>query len=164
VDKVFIRPVNKEEIEQICKIAVAAWQEIHAGYREYIGNKDLVERITHDWQTRKAEQVRTKAEETPDEVVVAESDGRIIGFATFSLNRKTGIGEIGNNAVSPDCQGLGVGKMLYNKVLEIFRREGMKYAIVSTGYEDSGHAKARASYEKVGFKKMSTSITYSLEL
>lgn len=97
-------------------------------------------------------------------VLVSETNGKIVGFATFTMNKETGIGEIGNNAVVPDCQGIGIGSAQHNTVLDIFRQNGMKYALVSTGYEDEGHAKARASYEKVGFKKMQTTITYRLEL
>jgi ribosomal protein S18 acetylase RimI-like enzyme len=97
-------------------------------------------------------------------VLVSEINGKIAGFATFDMNQETGIGEIGNNAVTPDCQGMGIGSAMHNKVLEIFRLHGMKYAVVSTGYEDEGHAGARASYEKAGFKKMKASITYSLKL
>jgi N-acetylglutamate synthase-like GNAT family acetyltransferase len=162
--EVLIRQMKTADIERLCEIAISAWLDIHDGYREYIDNDDLVERSSRDWKERKATQIRVKTEERPDEVIVAEIDGHIIGFSTFHVNCETGIGEIGNNAVNPDYQGFGVGKVLYNKVLKIFREHGMKYAIVSTGYEDPGHAKARACYEKIGFEKFKSSITYSLEL
>lgn len=164
MQEITIRPVCPGDIETICKIAVSAWQAIHDGYRKYIGDDDLSERLSRNWQMEKARQVRYKAEKSPDMVLVSEHNGTIVGFATFDMNTETGIGEIGNNAVAPDCQGMGIGSAQYNKILEIFRLHGMKYAIVSTGYEDEGHAKARAGYEKVGFKKMKTAITYSLKL
>ena len=154
-----IRPVCSGDIDVICEIAVNAWQGIHEGYRKYIGNDDLAERLSRNWQTQKTRQIRENAEKSPDRVLVSEHKGKIVGFTTFDMNKETGIGEICNNAVAPDCQGMGVGSAQHNEVLEIFRRNDMKYAIVNTGYEDEGHAKARASYEKVGFKKMKTSIT-----
>lgn len=164
MQEITIRPVCPGDIETICGIAVSAWQAIHDGYRKYIGNDDLSERLSRNWQAEKARQVRCKAEKSPDMVLVSELNGKITGFATFDMNTETGIGEICNNAVAPDCQGMGIGSAQYNKILEIFRLHGMKYAIVSTGYEDEGHAGARAGYEKVGFKKMRTAITYSLKL
>jgi ribosomal protein S18 acetylase RimI-like enzyme len=164
IKDIVIRQVCSADIEIICEIAVRAWQSIHEGYCKYIGNDDLSRRLSHNWQQEKMRQVREKAEKYPELVRVAEINGKIAGFTTFTMNRETGIGEIGNNAVAPDFQGMGIGSALHNKVLEIFRHNGMKYAIVSTGYEDEGHARARASYEKVGFKKMQTHISYSLEL
>jgi len=161
---VVIRPAGAEDIDDICRIAVMAWQGIHDGYRKYIDNNDLYDRLNCGWQTEKARQVREKVKRSPGEVLVSEVDGKIVGFTTFTLKLETGIGEIGNNAVEPDCQGMGIGSAQHNKVLEIFRQHRMKYAIVGTGYEDEGHAKARASYEKVGFKKLTTSVTYSLKL
>ena len=161
---IIIRQVCSGDIETICAIAVSAWRGIHDGYRKYIGNDDLAERLSRNWQAGKARQIREKAERSPDMVLVAELNGKIVGFTTFDMNKETGIGEICNNAVAPDCQGMGIGSAQHAKVLEIFRLHGMKYAIVSTGYEDEGHARARASYEKAGFKKMKTSITYSLKL
>ena len=162
--EITIRPVCSGDIETICAIAVSAWQSIHDGYREYIGDDDLAARLSCNWQAEKSRQVREKAEKFPDMALVSELNGKIAGFATFDMNKETGIGEICNNAVTPDCQGMGIGSAQHNEVLKIFRRYGMKYAIVNTGYEDEGHAKARASYEKVGFRKMKSSITYSQKL
>lgn len=162
--KILIRPVKPDDIETICEIAVRAWTDIHRGYRKYIGNDDLYDRISRGWQEQKAAEVRNKALEHTDEVLVSEVDGKIAGFINFSYNLQTGIGEICNNAVDPERQGLGIGSQQHLKALDILRGKGLKYAIVSTGYEDEGHAKARASYEKVGFKKMRTSVTYSLKL
>lgn len=162
--KIIIRPFDAEDINVICQIAVSAWQSIHDGYRKYINNDDLYERRSRDWQTEKARQIKAKTETNPGQVLVAEVDGEIVGFTTFDMKQETGIGEICNNAVDPEFQGMGIGSMLHKKVLETFRQNGMKYAVVSTGYEDEGHAKARASYEKVGFKKLSTNVTYSLNL
>ena len=160
-----ITQVCPEDSEELCDIAVQAWQNIHDGYRDMINNDDLYNRISADWQQKKAASIAEKIAQQPEEVIVArDADGNILGFATFSIDNKLGLGDIGNNAVRPEYQGNGVGKALYNRVIEIFKEQGLVYATVSTGYEDSGHAKARAAYEKVGFRKMRTSITYSMKL
>jgi ribosomal protein S18 acetylase RimI-like enzyme len=160
-----ISKAQPKDHEAICTIAVKAWQAIHDGYRRDIDNDDLYNRISHNWQKRKADIIVTKMQDMPEEVIVARDNvGNILGFATFFINEKSGLGEIGNNAVAPKYQGMGIGKVLYNHVIAVFRERGLAYATVTTGYEDAGHANARAVYGKVGFKKMQTSITYSLKL
>ncbi|MCF6177409.1 MAG: GNAT family N-acetyltransferase [Victivallaceae bacterium] len=159
-----ISQVCSADIDKICEIAIAAWEDIHTGYRKIIGDDDLYGRVAMNWQQRKAESIREKAEKMPAEVLVAKCNQEVVGFITFAINQTVATGEIGNNGVMSAYQGAGIGKKLYNRVLEIFRKHGLIYALVSTGYEDPGHARARAGYEKVGFKKMSTSITYSMKL
>jgi len=44
-------------------------------------------------------------------------------------------------------------------VLNLFRQEGLKYAMVGTGM-DEGHAPARRAYEKAGFDIPRTDVTY----
>lgn len=163
--EIIISKAAPKDLEAICSIAVKAWQAIHDGYRSDIDNDDLYNRVSENWQKRKADTIVTKMQDTPGEIIVAhDGAGNILGFATFFINEKSGLGEIGNNAVAPEYQGMGIGKVLYNHVIAVFRERGLVYATVSTGYEDTGHANARAAYEKVGFKKMKTSITYSLKL
>jgi ribosomal protein S18 acetylase RimI-like enzyme len=164
-EEIKIVNAKPEDIETICEIAVNAWQTIHDGYREYICNDDLYDRISKNWRKKKANSIKTKAKEEPEKVLVAkDADGTIMGFATFTIDIETGIGELGNNAVPPEFQGKGIGKLLYKQIFDIFRKKGILYAIVGTGYEDEGHANARAAYEKAGFKKMRTSVTYSMKL
>lgn len=85
------------------------------------------------------------------------------GLHYFHLGQKRRIGEIGNNAVKPECQGMGIGTFQYRKVLEIFRKEDMRFAAVTTGL-DEAHAPARAAYEKVGFRKAITMVTYYMKV
>lgn len=160
-----IDKVKTEDIETLCSIAVDAWEKIHDGYCKYIGDDDLYGRISIDWREKKAESIRSRAVNDPENVLVAkDSDGKIVGFATFLIDEAAGLGEVGNNAVAPEFQGKGIGKLLYKHVIDIFRQKNLVYATVTTGYEDEGHASARAAYEKSGFKKMRTSITYSIKL
>jgi len=85
------------------------------------------------------------------------------GLHYFHLGQKRRIGEIGNNAVKPECQGMGIGTFQYRKVLEIFRKEDMRFAAVTTGL-DEAHAPARAAYEKVGFRKAIAMVTYYMKV
>lgn len=157
-----VREVKPEDIETIAAIAVAAWEPIYAAYLEDMG-KDLFDIMHSNWRMTKAVQIKLKAKEHPNQVYVSEMNDRVIGFTSFSVDEKKKIGEIGNNAVLPELQGYGIGRLQHEKVLDMFRKNGLRYATVSTGL-DEGHKKARVSYEKNGFKRMKWSITYFQEL
>jgi ribosomal protein S18 acetylase RimI-like enzyme len=92
------------------------------------------------------------------EVVVAERDGRVVGFAAFSMDAARRVGEIGLNAVHPDHAGQGVGTAMYRHVLARMREGGMAVASVGTG-GDPSHAPARRAYAKAGFGPAIPSLT-----
>jgi len=156
------RPVRPDEIEHICRIAVRAWEPIFAYYRSEVGDA-LFGKMWTGWQANKADQVRQAALRQPDCVYVTAEEGKILGFITFHIDRASGVGTIGNNAVDPDCQSRGVGTAQHRQVLQIMRERGMRAARVTTGL-DEAHGPARRSYEKAGFNHATSSITYYLDL
>jgi len=157
-----VRYAQLEDVESACKIAVEAWRPIYENYKKILGD-ELFDVLHKNWRERKAEEVRSHYREHPDWFLVTEEDGKIVGFITFILDRKRKIGEIGNNAVKPTCQGRGIGTLQYRKVLEIFKNEKMRFAKVTTGL-DEAHAPARAAYEKVGFRKAIKMVIYYMKL
>jgi ribosomal protein S18 acetylase RimI-like enzyme len=56
-----------------------------------------------------------------------------------------------NNAVHPDWQRHGIASAMYDRLVEVFRNEGMQFAFVETG-GDTAHAPAVAAYRKAGFR------------
>ena len=156
------RPVRPDEKELIANIAVKAWQPIYANYRRMLGD-EIFDTLHPGWEEQKAGQVRRAAEQRPDCVYVTEVDGEVVGFTTFTLHHDTQMGEIGNNAVDPECQSQGVGSWQHEQVLQIMRERGMRFAQVTTGTDES-HAPARRSYEKVGFDRSVASVTYFMHL
>ena len=87
-------------------------------------------------------------EKTP--VLVAELDGRVIGFLAYELNLQDGVGDVALLAVHPDHQNRGIGTDLNNAALVKMVEGGMKMARVETG-GDPSHAAARRCYEKAGY-------------
>ena len=157
-----VRNAQVEDVESACEIAVEAWKPIYENYRKILGD-ELFNELHKNWRERKAEEVRSHYRRHPDWMLVTEKDGEIVGFITFTLDRKRKIGEIGNNAVKPTCQRRGIGTLQYREVLEIFKKEGMRIAEVITGL-DEAHAPARAAYRKVGFKKGIKMIKFFMKL
>ena len=133
------------------EIAVRAWEPIFEGFRDRMGEELFALCWPDGWEDGKAQQIALQFQHHSEWCLVAEIDGRIVGFITFRLDPQTRIAEIGNNAVDPDCQGQGLGAAQYRHVLPLFREAGMVYAKVHTGL-DEAHAPARAAYQKVGFE------------
>ncbi len=157
-----IRAFHPHDLPRLCEIAVRAWEPIFGDWRELMGDA-MFHAAWRDWRADKAGQIVDFCERTPEWCLVAELEGRVVGFITHTLCYDTALAEIGNNAVDPECQGLGIGTDMYRYVLDVFREEGMKFAKVSTGL-DPAHAPARAAYEKAGFTQFIPMVYYYREL
>ncbi|HEY63245.1 MAG TPA: GNAT family N-acetyltransferase [Caldilineae bacterium] len=157
-----IRPYRPEDLPIIMDIGNRAWREIYRMFRETYGD-ELFELLVPDERTAKGEQIRAHCERHPEWTFVCEEGGRIVGFVTFTLDYERRIGEIGNNAVDPDCGLKGIGQQMYAAVLEYFRSQGMLYAKVVTGLDDA-HARARRAYERAGFNIRHENVVYFKKL
>ena len=158
--EITIREVIPDDIPAIKLITQKAWEGYFNVCRQRLGEK-IYDVTRRGWETWKPDQVAMQCEpETNDCVLVAVIDGRVAGFATYILDAgRPGIGEISNNAVSPEFQSRGVGTALYVEVLDRMRKADMKVAKVFTGLDDS-HIPARRAYEKLGFSRNLQSIEY----
>ena len=136
-------------VQGFADVTVNRWREERYGI---IGGRT--------WDEWKADDMRTIDIKN---VVIAETDGRAVGFATFHVNDKTRIGTVGNNAVLPEYRGRGIGGQLDARVLELIAAAGMEFAQVSTGLEDC-YEPARRMYERQGFKELNRSIVYMMRL
>ncbi len=158
-----IRDIRPEDVDAVVEIALAAWEPIYA-YRRRLMGDGIFSALTPDWRAHKAREVRWGCQPRQDAgVFVAEEEGRVIAFITFHIDDASHTGEIGNNAVRPDCQGRGIAGRMYAYVLDKMRERGMRYAKVTTG-GDPAHAPARRAYEKAGFQIQIPSVTFYREL
>lgn len=153
-----IREFRSEDLPVIMDIGNRAWRGIYAMYKERYGD-ELFSRITPAPATSKGEQIKTHSQKHPEWILVCEENGTIVGFITFMIDQKSMIGEIGNNAVDPQCTIKGIGQQMYQAVLEIFRSKNMTFAKVSTGLDDA-HAPARRAYKRAGFNISAENVTY----
>ncbi len=144
-----IRPGRIEEVDIACQIAGLAWKPTYSHYRSQMGD-EMFDALFGDWRQGKANEIRSLCSAHPDQILVAEIDGVVKGFATFLIQPEKSLGIVGNNAVHPDAQGQGVGNLLQQRIIEEFKQRGLKYAQVLVGLDDT-HIPARASYRKAGF-------------
>jgi GNAT superfamily N-acetyltransferase len=157
-----IRPGTTEEINIACEIALLAWQPIYEYRRQQMGEV-LFDHLFCNWRENKTREIRDLCEKHPGQFIVIEMDDTIQGFATFLLDPEKSLGIIGNNAVHPNVQGRGFGKLLHHTLLKEFRERGLKYAQVLTGL-DPAHDAARGSYMKAGFTLSYSYGIYHMEL
>ena len=108
------------------------------------------------WVEHKAGSVVQACKMHLDYVIVAEEEGRVVGFASSGREGNTGM--VGNNAVDPDCQGRGLGTMLIRDVLRRLKDKGVTRFRVSTMEHDHP---ARRVYEKWGFRERGRSAMYA---
>ncbi|NMA39594.1 MAG: GNAT family N-acetyltransferase [Lentisphaerae bacterium] len=159
-----IRAFCDSDREVIVDIANRAWMPIRRMTRQALGDKvaDLLVGAAGDSRS-KGEEIRRQIENAPENILVCEEDGKVVGFITFMIDDQKKIGTIGNNAADPDCGLKGIGQQMYRAVLELFRSRGMQAARVFTGLDDA-HARARRAYERAGFNRQLTHVTYYMEL
>src|SRR4029077_3364611 len=96
------------------------------------------------WQDWKVAEFEAVFRQRPDWVLVAELAGATVGVVSFRIDQQRQIGHIANNGVDPRFQGRGIGTRMYERVLEIFRVAGMRFAEVSTGADEGGSRARRA--------------------
>lgn len=157
-----IRPFQESDLETICAIAKRAYAGIFEGFEKQIG-KDLLEAWVPDAKNSKTSQLEWMRQNHPEWMYICERNGRIVGFIMFQLDHKRKLGTIGNNASDPLAGEKGVGHEMYTFVLDFFRKEGMKAAMVHTGL-DEAHAPARKAYERMGFDKTIPEVLYFMDL
>ena len=155
LDIISARP---EHYEAMADVALAAWEKIYEGYEKQIG-KDLFSLFFKDRKEGKRRSVISEAESYQS--LVALDGGRVVAFINYRIDGK--IGEICTNAILPEYAGFGIGTKLQALALDKMKECGCTHAFVITG-GDEGHAGARRSYEKNGFKKSLPSVKYFKEL
>jgi len=155
-----IRPAAATDLPRIREVIVESFDGV-------TGHQRLEQRYGpiggRSWQEWKASEVETSFRRRSDTWLVAEVGEAIVGVVSYRLDHQRHIGHIGNNGVDPRFQGRGIGTRMYERVLEIFRDAGMRFAEVTTGLGDDA-SPARRAYEKVGFHPLTTSVRYFREL
>jgi GNAT superfamily N-acetyltransferase len=145
-----IRALEPGDLPALQVIRRAAFEPVFRSFRDIVGEEIAALALAD----ADAEQGKLL-----DDVCVADSghhvlvvtlDGDAVAFVSYTIDAAKRTGEIGLNAVRPDCAGRGIGTWMYDYVLARMAELGMALAVVGTG-GDSSHAPARRAYEKAGF-------------
>lgn len=158
IEGLIIRGAVEGDLEAILDITKRAWDGVNiAQLREerhgIVGGKR--------WYEHKCEEIAGGFRRGPQWFIVAELNGRVVGYASFGYIADATVGVVGNNAVDPDFQGRGIGTRLISRVVEILKEKGATVLQVSTLLQDKP---AQRVYEKVGFKELARSIHYTMSV
>jgi ribosomal protein S18 acetylase RimI-like enzyme len=99
----------------------------------------------------------------PDAVVlVAESDGKVIGYAYGSvegydyMSLRGPAGVLQDIIVDPASRGRGIGRLLLNSILEKLKSRGVPRVVLSTA---EGNAAAQNLFASAGFRRTMIEMT-----
>ena len=146
-----IRPSTDADVAECARFGLEAFRPVYAAWQRLYGD-DLFHRLEPDWEQAQAAYIRSAITRVDAETWVFETAGRATGFLVLTMDDQQ-LGEIELLAVDPEIQGHGVATALNQHALERCREAAMAYVIVATA-TDPGHAPARRSYEKEGFRPM----------
>ena len=142
--KVFIRPFQRGEEDDIKRIAAEAFRGYASHYHaDERLDKSRCDEVYTSWAFNSC-----VSRDVADDVFVAELDGSIAGFATMLLiSPEEGQGPL--FAVAPPFQGRGILRSLLVKALEWCRSKGVRRMIYSTQITNIAAQKALA---RTGFE------------
>jgi ribosomal protein S18 acetylase RimI-like enzyme len=149
-----IRPYRPSDRDAILAITVRAFdgvsidQNIERRYGPIAGV---------GWYRRKSAHLESDLAAEAAGVLVAEVEGRVVGYVTTRTDTKTGIGRIPNLAVHPEHQGKGLGRQLLEAALDRLREEGMAFARIETLEQNE---RCMALYPRLGFEEVARQVHY----
>jgi ribosomal protein S18 acetylase RimI-like enzyme len=93
-----------------------------------------------------------KSELSPEHSIVIFDNNLPIGFVLTSIKMINGTKTAwnGGTGVSPNYQGLGIGKLLMNELMDVYQKIGVQTAVLEVLKDNTG---AISLYEKYGFQK-----------
>jgi GNAT superfamily N-acetyltransferase len=152
-----IRPITEADIDAVAVIHVRTWQQAYAGIvpAEHLDAMDPAVSA----QRRRAWEIR------PDQHnLVADEDGRIVGFVSFGPYRRDddsydeSMGELYAIYVSPDHWGKGIGRELLNAAKAGLAEAGFPGMRLWVLEENHG---ARRFYERMDLEPDGTTQYYT---
>ncbi len=146
-----VRRISPDDVGACRRFGVDAFRPVFAAFEEGYG-PDLFRQLRPDWEVSQGDYIESACLDPEKETWVHEVDGEPAGLLVL-VEAHPGVGQIELLVVAPEAQGGGIGGGLNAFALDRLREWGMVHAIVGTG-DDPGHAPARRSYEKVGFRPL----------
>ena len=145
-----VRPMSDRDVPALVELTLQAFVPVFESFPKILGGA-IYQRIWPDWRAGQAEAVKSMCEDREKyTVLVADVEGRAVGFLVYDLDDESQTGTVQLIAVHPDHQNHGIGTELSEAAAAEMKERGMTLARVETG-GDTSHAPARRAYEKAGY-------------
>lgn len=134
-----IRDMRPEDMDAKAYVHWKSWQETYPG----LVDEEYLSRLT-------LEKCQDMARRWPSNIVVAELDGKIVGFSGYGPCRNPGcegLGEVFSIYILKEAQGLGIGRKLMDAAME--KLKGFDTVVI---WVLKGNDHAFAFYEHYGFR------------
>ncbi len=146
-----IEPYDPRYLDAVVRLSLRAWEPVFDSIQKVLDADVYRSFYSDSWRASQQKAVEDVCAAEDTTVWVAIEAEVVVGFVAVKLHSDDSMGEIYMVAVDPDFQGCGIGSALMEFVLEWMKEAGLSIAMVETG-GDPGHAPARHTYEKVGFR------------
>lgn len=146
-----IRKYEPADVEAVVGLSLRAWAPVFVSIEQAMDPEVFFD-FYPDWRVEQRKAVENACADPNAHVWVSEQDGKVRGFVAVYLRTPT-FGEIYMVAVDPEVQQRGLGVALTQHAVDWMREQGVSVAMVETG-ADPGHAPARRTYEKSGFRPL----------
>jgi GNAT superfamily N-acetyltransferase len=147
-----IRPLAPPDVPSVARLSLRAWAPVFESLERELG-PEVFPVLYPDWRASQKAAVEAVCADAKYRVWIAERGGAPVGFAAVVLHESDRVGEIYMIAVDPEHQRAGIASALTQHALGWIREAGMQVAMVATG-GDPGHAPARRTYERAGFRPL----------
>ncbi|MAM61491.1 GNAT family N-acetyltransferase [Maritimibacter sp. UBA3975] len=147
-----IQPYSPDDRDAVCDLAVAAWAPVFELTRQDVPGFVYDAFYPEGWEPRQVSDVGALLDEAPEAFWVVRAGDALAAFAGIKLHPEDRMGEILIIAVAPDHQRKGIGAALMAHCEAEIRAAGADIVMVET-VGDRGHAPARRTYEKAGYKQ-----------
>jgi GNAT superfamily N-acetyltransferase len=145
-----IQPYEPKHKEPIVALSLRAWAPVFESIRETL-DPEIYDYFYPDWRVSQRRDVEAACDDPDMHVWTAIEGDAVIGFVAVRLHADDAMGEIYMIAVDPDVQRKGTGVGLSDFACAWMKDQNMASVMVETG-NDPGHAPARRTYEKAGFR------------
>jgi ribosomal protein S18 acetylase RimI-like enzyme len=139
---VSIRHARPGDAEAIAQVHDASWRDAYRGIIPGVELERVIARRGPDWWR--------SAIERGSGLLVVDFDHKIVGYATYGRNRVPSMpysGEIFELYLAPECQGVGLGRRLFNAARQELAEHGYLSTIV---WALADNDKALAFYRRLG--------------
>ncbi|MBD1867818.1 GNAT family N-acetyltransferase [Cyanobacteria bacterium FACHB-471] len=148
-----IEPYAPNQLDAIIQLSLRAWEPVFGSIQNALDAEVYQAFYPVGWRVSQQKAVEDVCAAEDTNVWVAIDADSTVGFVAVKLHSEDNMGEIYMIAVDPDFQSQGIGTALIEFALAWMKDAGMAIAMVETG-GDRGHALARYTYEKVGFRQL----------